>query len=221
MSPKPIKRVSLTSQLCDEMERMIARGEWALGQRIPPLSELAESFAVSPNTLREALQGLIHAGILRARPGDGTYVMATNRFEAALNQAFSEAGIEGILQARLAIEKSIVELAAAQCNSQDIADLHQALNKCKTRSGEGISADLAFHCRVADCARNPIMSQFYRVLAGHLGHELASTLEHRQYEPEAIDLHHQLIDALEARDATTARLIIEKIVAFDYHALVP
>lgn len=218
MTSKPLKRQSLAGQLREHLEQLIQSGEWPVGKRIPAEAELKKQFGVSHNTVREAVQGLIHAGMLVARPGDGTYVIASDRLDAAFDHRLEDADLTRILEARLAIEKAIVELAAANRSEEDLAAMSQALDICKERQGEGIEADLAFHCLIADSARNPILSQIYRILAGHLGRHLGALLAERQYEPDAIALHDALIQALRARDVTKAQRIVEKIVAFDYKA---
>ncbi len=220
-TPKPLKRQSLAFQLREQMEELIRTAEWPLGSRIPAEAELARQFGVSHNTLREAVQGLIHAGLLRARPGDGTYVIANDRLSAAMDTRFEEVGLERILEARLAMEKALVELAAHSRSEQDLTELTAALDRCKRQEGKGIEADLDFHCRLADAAGNPILSQLYRILAGHLGEQLSDTLQNRQYEPEALAYHDELLDALRARDVEGARGAVEKIVAFDYAAFRP
>ncbi len=218
MTAKPLKRQSLAGQLREQMEQRIQAGEWPVGTRIPAEAELKTQFGVSHNTVREAVQGLIHAGLLVARPGDGTYVIASDRFDAAFDHRLEDADLSRILEARLAIEKAMVELAAANRSEDDLQAMSAALNTCKERQGEGIEADLAFHCIIADSARNPILSQIYRILAGHLGRHLGALLAERQYEPAAIALHDELIEALRARNAPEAQSIVERIVAFDYKA---
>ena len=59
---KPV-RVSLARQVLTAMESMIRSGKWKVGDRIPAEAELARAFSVSHNTIREALQSLIHMGM--------------------------------------------------------------------------------------------------------------------------------------------------------------
>ena len=108
---KPV-RVSLSRQVLTAMESMIRSGKWKVGDRIPAEAELARAFSVSHNTIREALQSLIHMGMLEARPGDGTYVMASDRFAVAVSNRLKESELPQILEARLALEKEIARLAA-------------------------------------------------------------------------------------------------------------
>jgi Transcriptional regulators len=55
---------------------MIADGELAPGDRLPPERKLAESLGVSRGSLRQAFHILAERGIIESRQGDGTYLLA-------------------------------------------------------------------------------------------------------------------------------------------------
>lgn len=211
---KPVRR-SLSRQVRESMEALIREGEWRVGEKIPAEPELKEMFGVSHNTLREAVQGLIHAGMLSARPGDGTYVTASDRLEAALDDRLRQVDTACILEARLAIEQAIVALAAKHRTEADLARMEAALAKSKTRSGHGIEDDMAFHTAIADATRNPLLTQFYRVMTEHLSRHFTEALAERQYDAGALALHDALLLAMRQRDAARARAIVADIVAFD------
>lgn len=211
---KPVRQ-SLSRQVRESMEALIREGEWRVGEKIPAEPELKEMFGVSHNTLREAVQGLIHAGMLSARPGDGTYVTASDRLEAALDDRLQQVDTACILEARLAVEQAIVALAAEHRTESDLARMEAALAKCKTRSGRGIEADMAFHTAIADATRNPLLTQFYRVMTEHLSRHFTEALAERQYDEKALALHDALLLAMQQRDAARARAIVADIVAFD------
>lgn len=46
-------------------------------------------------------------GMLEARPGDGTYVMASDRFAVAVSNRLKESELPQILEARLALERRL------------------------------------------------------------------------------------------------------------------
>lgn len=214
---RPIRK-SLSRQVLESMESLIREGEWPVGGRIPAEPELARLFEVSHNTAREAVQGLIHAGMLVARPGDGTYVISADRLDAALDSRLRQSDMGRVLEARLAIEKAIVALAAANRTEDDLAAMQAALDKCKQRTGSGIDDDMAFHACIADATRNPILSQIYRVIAEHLRCHFEELLAERQYDPAALALHDELLACMRARNATRAQQIVERIVSFDTDA---
>ncbi len=215
---RPIRK-SLARQVRESMESLIREGEWKVGARIPAEPELMEMFEVSHNTLREAVQGLIHAGMLAARPGDGTYVTASDRLEAALDDRLRHEEMERILEARLALEKAIVALAASSRTEDDLVRMRAALATCRARRGNGIDDDMVFHAVIAESTRNPILSQFYGVIVDYLRRHFAATLSERQYDPAALALHDELLAAMERQDAAAAQTIVERIVAFDTAAL--
>lgn len=211
---KPV-RMSLARQVHNAMEQHISEGKWKVGDRIPPEPELARLFDVSHNTAREAVQSLIHAGMLEARPGDGTYVIASDRFTVAMNNRLKEAELPKILEARLAIEKEIARLAAANRTEDDLFRLESALARCKQKNGEGIADDMHFHAVVAQSTHNPVLAELYGVIIRYLMDNLEHLLVDKQYEAAAIQLHVDLTEAIRMRQPDHAEEIIIKIVDFD------
>lgn len=58
----------------DELKLEIDQGRWKIGSRLPSERDLAERFAVSRMTLRQAITVLVEEGIVERRVGSGTYV---------------------------------------------------------------------------------------------------------------------------------------------------
>ncbi len=66
--------VALWRQVADGIERGIADGRFAAGQRLPGETEIAETYRVNRHTVRRALATLAERGLVRAERGSGTYV---------------------------------------------------------------------------------------------------------------------------------------------------
>lgn len=62
--------------LVDEILRKISSGDIAVGERLPPEAEFAESLGVSRSTLRQAFSQLEQSGIIIRRKRGGTKVIA-------------------------------------------------------------------------------------------------------------------------------------------------
>jgi DNA-binding FadR family transcriptional regulator len=215
---KPV-RISLSKQVLTSMENQIREGLWKVGDRIPAEPELARLFSVSHNTIREAVQSLIHAGILEARPGDGTYVIANDRFAVAMSNKLREAELTQILEARRALEKEIARLAAANRTEDDLQQLESDWQRCLAKTGTGIDDDMRFHASIATSTHNPILAQLYHVIVSYLQDSLGSVLAEKQYDPLAMQLHSELLDAIRTHDANLAESIIVRIVEFDAHCI--
>lgn len=74
MGLRKIGRQRLSDAVVEELIRLLERGEWKPGEKLPREAELASRLGVSRNTLREALYSLTLAGILEQRQGAGTFV---------------------------------------------------------------------------------------------------------------------------------------------------
>jgi GntR family phosphonate transport system transcriptional regulator len=68
--------VALWRQVADSIERGIADGTFAAGERLPGENEIAETYRVNRHTVRRALATLAERGFVRAERGSGTYVEA-------------------------------------------------------------------------------------------------------------------------------------------------
>ena len=64
----------LYAQIVEALLARIERGELSVGDRLPPERELSETLGVNRLTLRRALRELEGRGLVRRRPGLGTFV---------------------------------------------------------------------------------------------------------------------------------------------------
>src|ERR1700739_740373 len=68
--------VALWRQVADGIERGIAEGTFAAGDKLPGETGIAETYRVNRHTVRRALATLAERGLVRAERGSGTYVEA-------------------------------------------------------------------------------------------------------------------------------------------------
>ena len=69
-----VRQPSLVEQVRSGLLEDIRGGRLAVGDKLPNEYELAEQFAVSRATVREAIQGLLETGHLARQRGNGTFV---------------------------------------------------------------------------------------------------------------------------------------------------
>jgi GntR family phosphonate transport system transcriptional regulator len=74
--PDTASGVALWRQVADGIERGIADGTFAAGEKLPGETEIAETYRVNRHTVRRALAALAERGLVRAERGSGTYVEA-------------------------------------------------------------------------------------------------------------------------------------------------
>ncbi len=61
-------------QILQQMASAIARGEIALGEKIPSVREMAQGLKVTPNTVMHAYQEIERNGLTETRRGQGTFI---------------------------------------------------------------------------------------------------------------------------------------------------
>ena len=85
----PSRRPSLVEQVRESLLGDLTSGKLEPGAKLANENELAERFAVSRSTIREAVRGLMDAGYLVRRHGSGTYVTSSPRTRHPLDTTVS------------------------------------------------------------------------------------------------------------------------------------
>src|SRR5260370_32489561 len=65
----------VAEEIVQQLRGLILRGEYAVGDRLPPEGKLAEELGANRASLREAIKSLEHMGLVKTRQGDGTRVL--------------------------------------------------------------------------------------------------------------------------------------------------
>lgn len=73
-------------QIVQQLSGMIARGDLAMGEKIPSVREMAQGLKAAPNTVVHAYQELERDALIEIRRGQGTFVTAS----AAVVQNFRD-----------------------------------------------------------------------------------------------------------------------------------
>ena len=216
MANAQIKRYSLSKQVSDELEQMIANGEYHVGDKIPTETELIDMFQVSRNTIREAIKALTWAGILEIKQGDGTYVISSNRFAASMNQKYDDVSIEDINEARKCLEVTVADLAARRYEDADVEKITEAFKKRQNQADdekENTLADIEFHMAIAKACHNVILFELYKSISDYLQEHITERMHDSEFSSEEIDmLHEKLYRAVLDRDESEAAVAARNIV---------
>ena len=81
-------------QIADDLRRQISAGTYPLGEKLPSLRVLAETYEVAEPTVHSAIRELQRAGILISTSGRGTFVQAMPDVGATSGGTASQAELE-------------------------------------------------------------------------------------------------------------------------------
>lgn len=121
--------ISIRQQIKGMIEYGIACGDFAAGEMLPSVRDLATSIGVAPMTVSQVYRELKGQGLIETRTGAGTMVADTGQNGQAANR-----GLAGLHQR---IDALIDEAMAAGMRASDLAALVHARLASRTRLGRG------------------------------------------------------------------------------------
>lgn len=198
-------RTGLIDKAVTQLRTEIINGHWPVGSRIPTELDLATRLGVGRNTVREAVQALVHSGLLARRQGSGTYVLSNSELTVALGRQIANVHQQHILEVRRSLEVEAARLAAERRTDRDIITI-RALNNTRIstfRNGDieaMVIADLSLHRAIVAAARNPLLLELYENLIDAIGDSIRANVE--TGHPD--HTHDDLVEAIVAGDANEA-----------------
>jgi DNA-binding FadR family transcriptional regulator len=205
------RRTNLIDQAVGRLRQQITSGTWPVGSRIPPEPELTELIGVGRNTVREAVQSLVHAGMLERRQGSGTYVLSDSELGTAMGRQIAGAHQRDVLEVRRSLEVECARLAAQRRTTEEVAELRELRDRraAAHRSGDldaMVAADLVLHRMIAAATHNPVLFALYENLLDAITENIRFNFEHLVEDDDA---HHQLVEAIATGDTAAAMTEID------------
>ncbi|MFZ9725358.1 MAG: FadR/GntR family transcriptional regulator [Candidatus Nanopelagicaceae bacterium] len=194
----------------------IDRENLSPGDRLTPERELAKKLGISRPSLREAIQVLQTQGRLMVRHGIGVFLVEDQQAEK-IRESLRAAhhSVEELFQMREILEAPAVEWAAERRTGVQLdaikhaaAELNSAVRESTIEFDKVRVLDMNFHLTIVKSAQNQFLNQTLGTLQEIMHKSMDNTLK----LPGRIDAseheHGVILDAIEKRDALTARLMI-------------
>jgi GntR family transcriptional regulator len=178
----PRKRPSLVEQVREGLLSDLTSGKLAAGEKLVNENELAERFAVSRSTIREAVRGLMDAGYLARRHGSGTYVISSPRTRHPLDTTVSYTAMirdSGHAPAETVISKALRAPAEDERERLGLADAEPVIDVERVRYADRrpviYSRDRIPVALLGEYSDEALDSSLYAILA-RAGHPVASAI---------------------------------------------
>ncbi|WP_043456808.1 FadR/GntR family transcriptional regulator [Gordonia polyisoprenivorans] len=231
---QPVARTRTYEMVIDAIEEQILSGALGVGDPLPPERDLAARLQVSRPAVREALRVLEAQGVLRSAVGSGsgagTFVAAMPAEALThflrLHIALSNFAFADVVDARVTLESSSVELAARAHDPARLAPVHEAMAAMEATVDDRAAfndADIAFHTAIAEAGGNRLVTamtvairnaQRRAILAAFTDVEDWSALR-----AELMTEHREILDAISAGDAGRASRLAARHIRNAYGSL--
>lgn len=214
----------LADLVYDQLARLIGRGEFPEGCKLPPEGELGERFGVSRPVIRDALARLKEQGVVRSQRGSGNVVV---RGEAPGRQAYppirTVADLLHSYEFRISVEAATVRLASERRTPTDLAHLRSTLDRAADALDTAafhLLADLnfEFHRAVARATHNDFYVRTIEMIpnfvgAEHLDIETFGDADLRERVSRIHGEHQAICEAIAERDPVRAAVTMEQHIS--------
>ncbi|MFE2887344.1 FadR/GntR family transcriptional regulator [Streptomyces graminifolii] len=200
----PVRSRSVVDSVLHQIVDGIHSGQLREGDALPSERALAEQMEVSRPTVRQALDRLSEAGVLRTGTGRGGQARVVsiwipdNLFSSVVDAPDADE-VFRLLEARRTLEPRVAQLAALRATAKHFADMQHSIDLLRTHRNDLIKASQAesrFHRAMWSAADNPYLE---RTLVG-LMRRLEAVHDMMLRTPDdyavGVDLHEETLAAL-------------------------
>jgi GntR family transcriptional repressor for pyruvate dehydrogenase complex len=210
-----ITRASIPDQVAAIVKRFILVEGLAEGDLIPSERQLAKMLGVSHRAVREALGVLAGEGVIRKEHGRGTFVNKVDEDQLVSQLGLFELAlpdVNGLHEARAAIERGIMPLVAQQATDGDLQAMEACIASMEKHADAGASIladDIDFHLALLRATHNEALQGLREIITASVrlysvwrdprglgrGHQTAAHI---------IRAHRSILEAIRERDGDKA-----------------
>ena len=174
----PVGRTKLHELVAEQLALRVVAGDPAAGESLPPEPDLAEQFGVSKAVIREGVQLLTSARLIRVRHGKRTMVLPEEEWDV-LNplvfEAFRASGrsaelLDDLYAVRGLLEPPAARWMAERAGSEQVSDLIAIVDEIEVAASgmdepAVLDADRRFHMAIIEAAgANAVLNAIFRGL---------------------------------------------------------
>ena len=211
-----IPKTKITGEVVRRIQQSILAGEFAPGDRLPPIRELADRLGVGLTSVREALRQLETLGLVRIQHGAGVYVTGSADQPLFIRMLPTGTGMADktrfdLISVRKMLETGGAELSAKRASQQQIEHLKEILDRMEEHIGDVerfSQTDTEFHVYIAEMSGNeilPLLLSSIRELIVRHQVELNAPIDFRK---RSLRYHASIYDAIRGRSPIEARTLM-------------
>ncbi len=208
---QPIEQKSMVAEVTQKLLEYLLSGAIKPGSRLPSERQLSEALGMGRSTLRESLKALTVLGLLDVRQGDGTFL---RRADSTLlphviewSLLLGEKWTMDLIEARQKIEVITAELAAQRRDHYAVEELRtimERLRQAGTNYQAFVDADVAFHLKLAEIAKNSVLRDILSSIQALLRAWIIRVIESAGNTDFSYREHLAIFDAVERGDPQAA-----------------
>lgn len=191
---------TLGREVAAHLRALIISGQAKPGEKLRP-EQVADSLNVSPTPVREALQALASEGFVKLVPRHGFHVAPLNSDD-----------VRDLFEVQALLAGEMAARAASRATSEQLAEMHRIHEELTAAAGRGDAGQLehwnhAFHRHINRSADSRKLLWAIGLMSRYVPREFYGTIA--GWPETTTHDHQQLVDAISAGDAQSARTLME------------
>ena len=208
---KKISEVKAYERIVIQIKELIENGTLPYGAKLPSESELAASFGVSRNTVRESLLILEFMGFVKTSKGKATEVTIPSMNSVLKKIAgftVSERSfVSNLLETRFMLEPKIARMAAQRASDEEIAEMRLCLAKIEENMASYTDSNVfsaEIHDLVVKACHNEVLETIMTSLSSYIQNFSRFIFGFKGQPEKSLAEHREIVEAIAARDADAA-----------------
>lgn len=213
-----VKATRISENIAEQLENLIKEEKLTVGDKLPSERGLMSMLGVGRGAVREALRILEIKGYIESRQGVGAFV---KDFDGDILQPLSvwladqNEALASFFEMRLFIEPNAAALAAKRITPQEVEELHRIHAAfCESvQKGDftrAVIEDANLHKAIAIATKNKLLALTMETLHNSRIKGWKASLSVPGRNVKTITEHEDVIDAIAARDAAKAAMLMRK-----------
>lgn len=213
--PESIRPRRLSDDVQDRLLALIEEEALAPGDPLPSERDLMDRYGVGRPAIREAMQSLVHLGVIdirhggRARLADPSLSGLVDRLAISMRHLLTHemSSLDHLKEARLSLEVETARLAAQRRSAEDmetLRELHDTLCRTDPNADQFTALDGAFHQRIAAMTGNPIFESLVHGVFGWMRAFHEDQVRAHGKETLTLAEHESILEAIDAGDGPAA-----------------
>ncbi len=207
------RKITLKDQLADKLAQMITAGLIAENESLPSERDLAETFNVSRETVRGALQLLHDYNYVEISHGSRTRALKVDKVKNKTGNAVSEAlqldsyDAVTVAETREVIEIAVLRSAAVNISDEDLLRLESLINAQEKMLDDTVAfhiSDREFHGIIYDAGGNSLLAKMAGDVYSYALESRHIAMQEENAVQRSVNEHKIVYRALAAHDPDAA-----------------
>jgi GntR family transcriptional repressor for pyruvate dehydrogenase complex len=211
---RPLNTKRAFDEISDQIRELIYSGVFKPGDKLPSERELGNQFKTGRMVVREALRTLEQAGLIYIKQGSSGGAFIRHADGKVITSSISDmikignVSLEELTEARLGIEKIVLELSINKITRDDLHLLENNIKDSEEQISKAIrplDSHLKFHLLLAKCTNNMLFERIVESIMKVTESFLTQVVPDRIYLNNILGYHKEILQAIKQGDLYRAQ----------------